>query len=154
MYVTNYDDKNDKITIFCANCDTETVHSFDDQNLAFNEEFGAYNNPSFTCPNCKSLTVVNFNLPEFEEAELEAMALDMPAYDVRARKAIRNAMWKKRPDLKKKNRSAEQKKFAKNNAAEIARQRSRINKGRYGRHEDDFKFKVKESYNGDIVERG
>lgn len=151
MYVTNYDDKNDKITIFCADCDTETVHSFDEKQLVFNEEFGQYNNPSFECPNCKSLTIVNFNLPEFDEAELEFMALDMPAYEVRARKAIRNAMWKKRPDLKKKNRSAEQKKFANKNASEIARQRARINMGRHGRIEDDQKFKVK---NNGIVERG
>ena len=151
MYVTHYDDANDKITIFCAQCETETVHPFDEKDLEFNKEFGQYNNPSFPCPNCNGLTIVNFNLPEFEEVELEAMALDMPAYDVRARKEIRKAMWKKRPDLKKKNREAERKKFANKNASEIARQRSRINKGRYGRHEDDMKFKVKE--NG-IVERG
>ena len=151
MYVKNYDDKNDKITIFCGNCDTESVHSFDEKDVEFNEEFGQYNNPGFECPNCKSLTIVNFNLPEFDEMELEIMALDMPDFEIRARKAIRNAMWKKRPDLKKKNRNTEIKKFTAQNAAGIAKQRARINMGRFGRFEDDQKFKVK---NGGIVERG
>lgn len=126
MYVKQYDPDRDEILIECGQCGVSTDHRVGQPNMDYLDEFQEYTNPVFVCPNCNGVTVVNVNIPEFEEMEIEQIELDMPSNEVAARTAIRELMWKKRPDLKKKSRGTEREKFKKQNAAHIEKQKQNV----------------------------
>lgn len=126
MNIKGYDPDRDEIRIRCENCKTETTHTVGDANMDYLEEFKQFSNPVFACPACPSVTAVNINIPVFEEEEIEAMELDMPPEEIVSRSSIRGVMWRKRPDLKNKDREKERKKYVDENGDRIKRERENV----------------------------
>lgn len=118
----------DTVTVVCHVCGKDASHDVSDYSPKFLAEFQEYENLTLKCPHCASegkevWMTVNINIPEFEEDEVDVVEAIMDTQETNARRFIRNLMWAKRPDLKKKNRAAEIQKYVARNKDKIKKMR-------------------------------
>lgn len=114
--------ENTGIFLKCPECGVTFEFPEPEQESAL-DEFGLWECPRAECPECakngiQTIHIINVNIPEseFDEKEIEEEPY-FPPEEAEKRKKVRELMWKKRPDLKKKDRkkvdSEAKKKFEK-----------------------------------------
>lgn len=103
------------LRVVCLNCGIESEFNLSGWEPQFLEEFKQYENYAAPCEHCGSMEIININLPEHDEMELDVMEELAPPEEVEQRKKVRDLMWKKRPDLKKKDRKKDREDFVKKN---------------------------------------
>ena len=52
-----------KAIILCPNCNNETEHDLAGKTSIFLEEFGEWDNISFSCSHCPTEKIINMNIP-------------------------------------------------------------------------------------------
>lgn len=105
LKISKYDEVNDSINMKChCGGDSFSASLSHIGELKFISECNEYENIPITCPHCSSIHFLNVNIPADDYSEVELEETIMPLEDINNRKVLRDTMWKKRSDLKSKDR--------------------------------------------------